>query len=99
MKAPRPSSGVGVGVEVEAGTASIRVVVTGIGLVTGLGVGREPTWRGIREGRTAFRPIVPDGCGGPELLLAAVGEAIDDARLRESRIDAERAATVIGMSK
>jgi 3-oxoacyl-[acyl-carrier-protein] synthase II len=93
MKAPRPSS------DSEAEAASTRVVVTGIGLVTGLGMGREATWLGIREGRGALRPPSADGCGGPELLLEAAGEAIDDARLRESRIDAERAATVIGLSK
>ena len=34
-----------------------RVVVTGIGLVTGLGMGREPNWRGIVEGRSAVGPI------------------------------------------
>jgi 3-oxoacyl-[acyl-carrier-protein] synthase II len=31
--------------------------VTGIGLVTGLGVGVEPTWRGLVDGRSAVGPI------------------------------------------
>ncbi|MFY9578624.1 MAG: beta-ketoacyl-[acyl-carrier-protein] synthase family protein [Gaiellaceae bacterium] len=34
-----------------------RVVVTGIGLATPLGVGTEETWRGLIEGRTGITPI------------------------------------------
>jgi len=32
-------------------------VVTGIGLVTGLGIGLEPNWSGVMEGRSAVGPI------------------------------------------
>jgi 3-oxoacyl-[acyl-carrier-protein] synthase II len=32
-------------------------VVTGIGLVTGLGIGTEPTWRGLLDGRSAVGGI------------------------------------------
>jgi 3-oxoacyl-[acyl-carrier-protein] synthase II len=34
-----------------------RVVVTGVGLVTPLGVGTEETWQGIASGRSAVGPI------------------------------------------
>jgi 3-oxoacyl-[acyl-carrier-protein] synthase II len=34
-----------------------RAVITGIGLVTPLGIGTEATWRGLIEGRTAVGPI------------------------------------------
>jgi 3-oxoacyl-(acyl-carrier-protein) synthase len=34
-----------------------EVVVTGIGLATGLGLGREQTWQAMREGRSALRRL------------------------------------------
>ena len=34
-----------------------RVVVTGVGLVTSLGIGTEETWKGIREGRNGISRI------------------------------------------
>ncbi|HEU0120839.1 MAG TPA: beta-ketoacyl-ACP synthase II [Bryobacteraceae bacterium] len=34
-----------------------RVVVTGIGLVSGLGIGTEQTWEGLRAGRSGIAPI------------------------------------------
>lgn len=34
-----------------------RVAVTGVGLVTPLGVGTEETWQGLVEGRSAVKPI------------------------------------------
>ncbi|HET8645797.1 MAG TPA: beta-ketoacyl-ACP synthase II [Vicinamibacteria bacterium] len=37
--------------------AERRVVVTGVGLVTGLGIGTEATWQGLLEGRSAVGPI------------------------------------------
>lgn len=34
-----------------------RVVVTGMGAVTPIGIGMEEFWEGVREGRTGFAPI------------------------------------------
>src|SRR4051812_22845724 len=92
-----------------------RVVVTGVGLITGLGMDRDETWRHLREGRQAFRILDPGasgnapphaGCPVPEgdhrpigNLVRAVIEANRDARLHEHPFDSERAATVVGMSK
>src|SRR5262245_44760128 len=45
---------------------SLRVAVTGIGLVTGLGMSREGTWKNMREGRSAARLLnVPAADGAP----------------------------------
>jgi 3-oxoacyl-[acyl-carrier-protein] synthase II len=38
-------------------TAPRRVVVTGVGLVSPLGIGTEPTWQGLLEGRSGMAPI------------------------------------------
>src|SRR6266508_6808814 len=34
-----------------------RVVVTGIGMISPLGIGNEPTWRGLLEGRSGVSRI------------------------------------------
>ena len=42
-----------------------RVVVTGIGLITPLGVGREASWTAIRDGRRATRWLTADDLNEP----------------------------------
>jgi 3-oxoacyl-[acyl-carrier-protein] synthase II len=73
-----------------------RVVVTGLGLVTPLGVGVEHVWRQLLEGRSGLRPIagfdtsdlaakvggqVPRGTGRGEFDLDAVFDVQDRRRL------------------
>src|SRR6185369_14393817 len=36
---------------------SVRVAVTGLGLVTPVGIGREEVWQGLLDGRSGFAPI------------------------------------------
>lgn len=71
--------------------------MTGIGLVTGLGMNRERTWHGLKQGRSAARVLEwprPDvgppylGCPVPhsdqrptEQLIKAAIEAVADARI------------------
>jgi 3-oxoacyl-[acyl-carrier-protein] synthase II len=50
------------------------VVITGLGAVTGLGVGMNPLWDGLCAGRSALRPITRfDPSGFPSRLGAEVG--------------------------
>jgi 3-oxoacyl-[acyl-carrier-protein] synthase II len=91
------------------------VVITGIGLVTGLGPDRESSWSAIRAGQSAarrldipgFGPVVgcpaeladPGGSRALRLLDLATVEAWGDARLDSVGTDPERIATLIGLSK
>jgi 3-oxoacyl-[acyl-carrier-protein] synthase II len=38
-------------------TTKRRVVVTGIGMISPLGIGNDPTWQGLLEGRSGIGPI------------------------------------------
>lgn len=52
---------------------SRRVVVTGVGLVSPLGVGTEQTWRAILEGRSGIGPITAfDASGFPSRIAGEV---------------------------
>ena len=59
-----------------------RVVVTGIGMVTPLGVGVEPTWRAVLRGDNGIGPITRfDATGFPvrfaaEAPVAGEGAAV-----------------------
>ena len=36
---------------------SVRVVVTGLGMITPLGIGVEPTWNNLIAGKSGIGPI------------------------------------------
>jgi len=38
-------------------SSGVRVAVTGLGLVTPVGIGRDEVWQGLLEGRSGFAPI------------------------------------------
>ena len=37
-----------------AGSSSVRVVITGIGVVSPIGIGKDAFWRSLREGRSGI---------------------------------------------
>ena len=53
-------------------TSCPQVVVTGIGLVTPLGLDRESTWRGLLAGRSATRWLTAPHWTGKEPLAGAL---------------------------
>ncbi len=55
-----------------------RVVITGLGAVSGLGIGAGALWEGLLEGRSALRPITRfDPSGMPCRLAAEVDASFD----------------------
>jgi 3-oxoacyl-[acyl-carrier-protein] synthase II len=54
-----------------------RVVVTGLGLVTPLGVGVEHSWKGIVEGRSGIRPITTFDTEGYACTIAGEVPSVD----------------------
>jgi 3-oxoacyl-[acyl-carrier-protein] synthase II len=59
-----------------------RVAITGIGLITGLGITRDETWSGLTEGRCAIRPVsVLDTNGYRSRVAAEVPSHAIDTQL------------------
>ncbi len=64
-----------------------RVAITGIGVVSAFGVGREPFWQALRKGRSAIRPVT---FADPNSLLIRVGAEFADYD-PSAHFDAKRA--------
>jgi 3-oxoacyl-[acyl-carrier-protein] synthase II len=54
-----------------------RVVITGIGMVSPLGVGTEPTWRALLEGRSGIGPITRFDASDYSCRIAGEVEGFD----------------------
>ncbi|NOY41592.1 MAG: beta-ketoacyl-[acyl-carrier-protein] synthase family protein [Planctomycetes bacterium] len=78
-----------------------RVVVTGIGMVTAVGNGRESTWEAVRDGRSGVRRLsgVP-GLPDDSMLAATVGDpTVDEYQLRNLPLAAQAAREAIDDSQ
>lgn len=63
------------------GTSTQRVMVTGIGPVSGFGVGIEPLWNGLLSGASAIRPISAfDPSGFASTVAATLAPELLDIR-------------------
>ena len=62
-----------------SGHKSRRIVVTGVGLVSPLGVGTEPTWEGIVQGRSGVGPITRFDVSDYACRIAAEVKGFDPA--------------------
>jgi 3-oxoacyl-[acyl-carrier-protein] synthase II len=49
---------------------NVRVVVTGLGMITPLGIGVAPTWQGLLAGKSGIRPITSFDTTGFETTIA-----------------------------
>jgi 3-oxoacyl-[acyl-carrier-protein] synthase II len=62
-----------------------RVVVTGIGLVSSLGIGTVPTWEGLCSGRSGVRRITKFDCSAFAAQIAAEVDGFDPLRYFEKK--------------
>ncbi len=74
-----------------------RVVITGAGIVTALGVGWQPNAKGFLEGRTAFRPVSLFDVSRQRVKLAAEAEL--PAALPPCRLTARQVSRMDRASK
>src|ERR1017187_10539154 len=68
----------------------VRVVVTGAGIVTALGIGWKPNAEGFRAGKRAFRPITQFDVSRQRVKTAAEVEL--PAALPQTRLSSRHAA-------
>ncbi|RMG94259.1 MAG: beta-ketoacyl-[acyl-carrier-protein] synthase II [Candidatus Dadabacteria bacterium] len=74
--------------------AARRVVVTGVGCVTPLGVGVEETWKNCLAGRSGVGPITKFDAAGLKTQIAAEVEGFDPSAFMDRR-DAKKMDTFI----
>ncbi len=68
-----------------SGHTSRRVVLTGVGLVSPLGIGTEPTWQGIVESRSGIGPITRFDVSDYACHIAGEVEGFDPADYMERK--------------
>jgi 3-oxoacyl-[acyl-carrier-protein] synthase II len=64
---------------------SRRVVVTGVGLLTPLGIGTEPSWEAIRAGKSGIGPITQFDASAFSCRIAGEVKGFDPARYIEKK--------------
>ena len=64
---------------------SRRVVITGLGAVTPIGIGMEAFWKGIREGKIGFGPITKFDTEGYKCHLAAEVKDFDTKKYMDPK--------------
>src|SRR5256714_2018547 len=62
-----------------------RVVVTGIGLVTPLGIGNEPTWQGVLAGKSGIGPITRFDAKALPSRIAGEVKGFDPAQFMDKK--------------
>jgi 3-oxoacyl-[acyl-carrier-protein] synthase II len=70
---------------VERGGSSRRVVVTGVGLLTPLGIGTEASWEGLRTGRSGIGPITQFDAAAFACRIAGEVKGFDPAQYIEKK--------------
>ncbi len=75
-----------------------RVVVTGIGMVTPLGVGVEPTWSAVLRGENGVRPITRFDATGFPVRLAAEAPVEGEGAALKAKLTELAAREALAMS-
>ncbi len=68
-----------------SGAEGRRTVVTGLGVVAPNGVGTEPFWKAVQQGRSVLGPVTREGCTDLPLKVAGEIDGFDPSAMVEDR--------------
>lgn len=74
-----------------------RIVITGVGIVSPIGIGKDAYWQGLGEGRTGFKPITLFDASQMKVKVAGEISEFDPKEIlgKKGLVDLDRATTLL----